>query len=591
MKILKKIMLLGLVLGLLLMSAPVMAITENQGNKFSSDLILVKFKAGTNAATKQQLHAKHGASVVREISQLGVQVLRIPAGKVPEKVQSYLLENVIDYAEPDYIATAYGVPNDPSFNSQWGMNPIQAPAAWDSTVGKPEIKIAILDTGVDQNHEDIPAAKIIANKNFTDSSTFDDNYGHGTHVAGIAAAATNNGTGVAGVGYTCSIMNYKVLNDSGSGAYDWISSGIIWAADNGAKVINMSLGGTVGSTTLKNAVDYAWNKGVVIVAAAGNDGVSTASYPAYYSNCIAVAASDSNDAKASFSNYGSWVDVAAPGVGIYSTLPNHSNFISTNYLSGFLNYGSLSGTSMATPFVAGLAGLVWSTTYGTSNTAVRSRIESTADQTGTIWTSYGIERINAYKAVLLSAPPADNTPPETTVISGPANPTSSAAASFTWSGSDSITSTANLVYSYQLDSAGASAFTGNTTANFTGLTDGSHTFKVMAKDEAGNIDLTPAIWTWTVDSTKPVISSLSASTTVNSATISWTTNEQADSRIDYGLKSNNYVSTKSNASFVTSHTMTLSGLSRSKTYYYKVTSKDQAGNLTTTTGSFITKNR
>jgi hypothetical protein len=151
---------------------------------------------------------------------------------------------------------------------------------------------------------------------------------------------------------------------------------------------------------LQNAVNYAWNKGVVVVAAAGNNGNTARVYPAYYANCIAVAATDQNDAKASFSTYGSWVDVAAPGVSIYSTLPNHTNSIGT------MNYRYLSGTSMATPHVAGLAGLLWATSYGTSNTSVRSRIESTADAiagTGTYW-QYG--RINAYKAVTV-----DTTPP------------------------------------------------------------------------------------------------------------------------------------------------------------------------------------
>ncbi len=129
------------------------------------------------------------------------------------------------------------------------------------------------------------------------------------------------------------------------------------------------------------------------MAAAGNDNTSSPSYPAYYNNCLAVAATDSNDAKASFSNYGNWVDIAAPGVSIFSTLPNHRNRIITR------NYGSLSGTSMASPFVAGVAGLVWATSYGTSNTEVRSRIESTADAAGTMWLTFNIKRVNAYNAV------------------------------------------------------------------------------------------------------------------------------------------------------------------------------------------------
>jgi thermitase len=188
-------------------------------------------------------------------------------------------------------------------------------------------------------------------------------------------------------------MNVKVLGDDGSGYYSWVVKGIIWAADHGARVINLSLGGPEGSGTLQNAINYAWNKGCVVVAAAGNDGSGSPSYPAFYDNCIAVAATDSNDAKASFSNHGFWVDVAAPGVDIYSTLPNHKNQI------GPRNYGTLSGTSMAAPHVAGVAALVWATDFGTSNAAVRARIEDKADSIGSIGLNYDIERLNAFRAV------------------------------------------------------------------------------------------------------------------------------------------------------------------------------------------------
>jgi subtilisin family serine protease len=179
----------------------------------------------------------------------------------------------------------------------------------------------------------------------------------------------------------------KVLGDNGNGSWSWISNGIVWAADNGAKVISMSLGGHSGSSTVQNAVNYAWSKGVVVVAAAGNDGNTTRNYPAYYTNAIAVAATNDNDAKASFSNYGSWVDVAAPGVSILSTKPS--------------GYGRLSGTSMATPHVAGVAGLVWSTGLcgTTDNACVRTQIEALADPIsgiGSYWT-YG--RINAARSL------------------------------------------------------------------------------------------------------------------------------------------------------------------------------------------------
>lgn len=317
-------------------------------------------------------------------------MVRVPANQVEALVRAYRSEVSVQFAEPDYIAYAILTPNDPHFDKQWGMVKIEAPKAWDVTTGSFEVRIAICDTGIDQDHEDL-AAKIVANKNFTRSRTVDDRHGHGTHVAGIAAAITNNGKGVAGVGFESSLMNVKVLDDTGMGFYSWVANGIIWAADNGAKVINLSLGGSSPSDTLESAVDYAWGKGCVLVAAAGNDNTDSPMYPAYYANCIAVAATDKNDAKATFSNYGPWVDIAAPGVDIFSTMPNHRNRI------GILHYGSLSGTSMAAPHVSGVAALVFARYPGWTNADVRARIEASVDPTTGFTTPIG--RVNAFKAV------------------------------------------------------------------------------------------------------------------------------------------------------------------------------------------------
>ena len=379
---------------------------------FASCRILVKFHAETSPADKAALHRAHGGRPIEEIPGIGVEVVEVPARAEEALAAAYARSSLVEYAEPDYIAYALDgvvMPNDVSFPKQWGLNnigqnygtsqpgtpdaDIDAPEAWGVTTGNSTVRVAILDTGIDQDHEDLKG-KIFMSWDFTSSSSgVDDKYGHGTHVAGIAAAATNNGLGVAGVGYNSSLMNVKVLNDQGSGYYSWIANGIIWAADNGAKVINMSLGGGRGSQALKGAVNYAWNKGVVLAAAAGNSGSSSPLYPAYYTNCIAVAATDANDWKASFSSFGKWVDVAAPGVDIFSTFPNHPYAIGKS-----LNYDYGSGTSMATPHVAGLAALVWAQGY-TRNILVRAQIERTCDAiagTGRYWV-WG--RINACKAV------------------------------------------------------------------------------------------------------------------------------------------------------------------------------------------------
>ncbi|MBI2830572.1 MAG: peptidase S8 [Chloroflexi bacterium] len=372
--------------------SPFVYADEEDGAKGrSSDHILVKFAPGTEETEKEEVHRKHGCKIEESIPGIDVQVVRIRSGAKPEdEAREHGKEANVLFAEPDYVVSVVLTPNDRYFGSQWGMTKIQGPEAWDITQGSSSVKIAIVDTGIDQDHEDL-AAKIVAKKNFTRSKTTDDKYGHGTHVAGIAAAITNNSKGVAGIGYNSSLMNVKVLGDSGSGYQSWVASGITWAADNGAGIINLSLGGGPYSSTMETAVNYAWSKGAVIVAAAGNDGISSPSYPAYYTNVIAVAATDSNDTKASWSNYGSWVDIAAPGVSIFSTLPNHTNRI------GIKNYGSLSGTSMASPFVAGVAALVRAANPTWTNTEVRAKLEVATDPTTGFDTTVG--RVNAFKAV------------------------------------------------------------------------------------------------------------------------------------------------------------------------------------------------
>ena len=374
---------------------------------FVPDEVLVKFARDVDPGPVARAV---GAHLHGRIEGLDVHVLKVPVGTVEATVRALTNNPLVEYAEPNGIATAFLDPNDPYDNTtcynsskngcvmQWAWAKIQAYQAWDITTGT-GIRVAVTDTGVDNSHPDLPA--VVAQKDFINNDDIaEDDNGHGTHVAGTIGALTNNSAGVAGTNWSVSLVAVKVLNASGSGSYSAVSSGIKWAADNGAKVINISLGGYLPSSTLKSAVDYAWNKGVVLACAAGNDGMNWKLYPAAYANCIAVAATDKNDAKASFSNYGSsWVDVAAPGVNILSTMPNSSVYLGTQY-GYFQDYDSLNGTSMATPHVAGVAGLVWAK-FGLSSTAsfVRSRIENNADAisgTGTYWAK---GRINARRAV------------------------------------------------------------------------------------------------------------------------------------------------------------------------------------------------
>ncbi|HEY3365894.1 MAG TPA: S8 family serine peptidase [Symbiobacteriaceae bacterium] len=369
---------------------------------------VVKFLPGLARAERAAIAQAQGGRMIDRVEALDADLLEFPglkannnAAAVEAALNGLKRNPNVVYVEPNYIYQATFTPNDPGYSQQWGWGKIQAPAAWDVTMGSASVVIAGVDTGVQLNHPDL-AAKIVAGYDYVSGDTVpDDGNGHGTHTAGTFAAITNNSTGGAGMCPNCSIMPVRVLDNTGSGTLTNVANGITWAADHGAKVINLSLGGS-GSTTLQNAVDYAWNLGVFLACAAGNDGTSSTAnaYPGAYTNCFAVASTNSSDAKSSFSNYGTWVEAAAPGESIYSTWTG----------SG---YNTISGTSMATPHVAGLAGLLSS--QGLTNAQIRDRICTTADQisgTGTYWTC---GRINAYAAVNNNPPPP---PPGGTLQNG-----------------------------------------------------------------------------------------------------------------------------------------------------------------------------
>lgn len=347
--------------------------------------ILVKFKP-TSASLRPLVHQYIGSNVEREIPQIGVQVVELRRGtSVDAALRYYRSLSSVQYAEPNYIQKKTFVPNDPRYNEQYSHLRVNAPKAWDLSLGAPSVKVAIIDTGIDYNHPDL-AGKVIKGKDVVndDDDPMDDE-GHGTHCAGIAAATSNNGIGIAGIGFNVTLIGVKVLDANGSGNTGFSAAGIIDAADRGADVISLSLGGYGTTQASQDAVNYAWSKGAVVVAAAGNDNTSTRFYPAALDNVISVGASDVSDARANFSNYGAdWVSVAAPGVDILSTLPNNT-------------YGLASGTSMACPLVSGLVGLMKS--YGgadVTNAELRSALESSTDFIGT-WINKG--RVNAFRAV------------------------------------------------------------------------------------------------------------------------------------------------------------------------------------------------
>jgi thermitase len=276
--------------------------------------------------------------------------------------------------------------DDPYSNIQWGLTAIHAPTSWWQAVPSGRsVTIAILDTGIDANHEDLQG-KLISEVNLTDSSTPGDIYGHGTAVAGIITADCDNGKGIAGLAPNSRLMNIKVANDYGLVTAEDVAKGIVWAVDHGANIINISLEIRKSSPELESAVEYAWNRGLLIIAAAGNDGSGIEIFPAYYDKCIAVAAISPDMTLAPLSNHSSWVDVAAPGFNIYTTLPSN-------------RYGYESGTSFAAAYVSGLAALVYARISdlngdGKLNDEVKAAIEAGSRNIGVSGIGNGLIDIN-----------------------------------------------------------------------------------------------------------------------------------------------------------------------------------------------------
>jgi serine protease len=270
-----------------------------------------------------------------------------------DKLRSTIPAQDLEAIEPNYIYHATVAPNDPQYSKQWHLHTINVEEAWVETKGR-GVTVAIIDTGVSKV-PDLEQTEFVKGYDFVnDKENADDDNGHGTHVAGTVAQSTNNNYGVAGVAYEAKIMPLKVLASSGGGTITDIAESIRFAADNKADVINMSLGGGGESQIMKDAIEYAHSKGVVVVAAAGNENNDSASYPARYARVISVAATDAQNEKAEFSNYGAGVDIAAPGGGHGSKIWQETIDPETNtpVISGF------QGTSMAAPHVAGVAALI-----------------------------------------------------------------------------------------------------------------------------------------------------------------------------------------------------------------------------------------
>jgi thermitase len=439
--------------------------------------LLVQARLGANPSVVARTLALQGASLQKEIPQIRVHVLRVPEPAIDRVQQALAATGLFTFVERDHKARVVATPNDPNFVSEWHLNKIQAPDAWGITTGSPSVTIALADSGVDPTHEDL-ASKLVPGWSFLNgSANTADIQGHGTATAGSAAASTNNGIGVSAAGWSNMIMPLQVVDSTGYASYSAMASAITYAADHSVRIINLSLAGSGASSTLQSAVTYAWNKGTVVFASAGNFSTSSPYYPAACTNAVAVSATDANDNLSGYSNYGNWIVLSAPG----------DSILTTNNGGG---YSYWSGTSFASPIAASVAALVLSVKPSLSASALVSLLEQNTDDLGTPGFDqyFGYGRVNAYKAVLAASSVAvDSTPPVVSISSPAGGATVSGTIPVQGTATDNVgvTNIQFYVDNQLVSSAASSPFSFSwSTAS---VANGSHTLTVKAYDGASNV--------------------------------------------------------------------------------------------------------
>ncbi|RJP14569.1 MAG: hypothetical protein C4520_21435 [Candidatus Abyssobacteria bacterium SURF_5] len=407
---------------------------QEASGEYHPNRVLVKFKQAPSAADLQKFSRAHQLRLEKIIPKVEAFLFGLPkAVDVKAAIKQLEASGLVEYAEPDYVRYPTYVPTDPLFGSQWDMTLMKLPLWWDLDKGSPSVVVAVLDTGIDLDHPDL-VSQLWQNADETpgdgdddDGNGYVDDYngydfagdgwlpgvgaedpipedqyvGHGTHVSGTIAAAQDNGAGISGEAPGVKVMAVRVLGGLlGMGYSSDICDGLIYATDNGASVINMSLGGTAKSLTEYNSLRYAWDRNVFIAAAAGNDGDSgnPLSYPAAYVFPMSIGATDSIDNIASFSTHNEFVEVSAPGVTVLSTVPG----------GGYESAG-WSGTSMATPHAAGLAALLYSMYSGIENWQVRAMLQQGVIDRGVAgWDEYyGYGRADCEQLLAVATPSPD----------------------------------------------------------------------------------------------------------------------------------------------------------------------------------------
>jgi thermitase len=555
-------------------------VVENEVNNIApkeTNRIIVKYKDNaklppglTIAAERANLEKAQGLVKVLTIAGINADVYQVSENDSAQEVVDRILSakgDMIEYAEVDMLVAPDYIPNDPNLGSAWHINNVMATTAWDSAQGE-GVVVAIADTGVDCNHVDLAASCIPGWNTATNSADTTDINGHGTKVAGTAAQIGDNAIGSAGIAYKAKIMPMRVTDSSDGYAYfSAIASAFTWAADHGAKVAQASYSGC-GSASIINAGAYLRSKGGVATISAGNSGADSGF--AQSDKLVCVSATGSNDLRTSWSSFGQYVDVAAPGDGIYTTARGGG-------------YASVSGTSFSGPLTTGIYALMFSVNPKLTPNQADNILFSTADDIGEPgWDMYyGYGRVNAAKAVA-SAKAAIGTQD----IVPPSTPTN---LSVTSVGSNNI----SLAWTASTDDntgvASYDIFENNTkissvagvTYTRTGLTPTTvYNYTVKAVDGAGNVSNASNLVTATTTDIAFGISSYSVSTkTTTGATVITTLTKPGTITVKYGKTASSLTSIAQGTTQGTTHSVSLSGLTAKTTYYYQVVATDSSGTV------------
>ena len=487
--------------------------------EFVKGRVLVQTRAGLSDKEMDKLLKPHGGKRKGHLKEINVHVIELPENANEIAVMNALAKNPhVKFAELDLAVRPELIPNDTYYSSAWHLPKINGPVAWDASTGT-GITVAILDTGVDGTHPDLIGSLVPGWNTYDNNSNSSDVYGHGTKVAGAAAAAGANAAGVAGVAWRAKIMPIRVSDTTGYAYVSTISSAINWAANNGARVANVSFAGVAGSSTIGSAAQYMRGKGGVVVVAAGNSGIQEAYAPNPY--MTVASATDSADAKASFSSYGSFVDVGAPGVSIWTTTRGGG-------------YGAASGTSFASPVTAGVYALMMAANPNLQPGTLDNLLFSTARDLGSSGFDnyFGYGRVDAAAAVAAArgAVATDTTSPSVSVSSPSGGSRVSGVVPVSVAASDNVGVKQVQLYLnntlFATDTASPYGFSVDTTA----MADGGLTLMARAYDAAGNVATSSNVSVTVANDTTPPTTSITSPG--NGATVTGTVTVSATATDD-----------------------------------------------------------